>query len=94
MFRSKRSARSAASNLVQKYGRFGEFIACSNYPKCKYVKQKTIGVPCPNCSEGEIVERRSKRGRRSSAAIAIPNAISLRGASRSPRSARIAAAAI
>jgi DNA topoisomerase-1 len=51
------------SNLVRKYGRFGEFVACSNYPKCKFVKQKTIGVPCPNCSEGEIVERRSKRGK-------------------------------
>ena len=51
------------SNLVQKYGRFGEFSACSNYPKCKFVKQKTIGVPCPNCSEGEVVERRSKRGK-------------------------------
>ncbi|HEX4748669.1 MAG TPA: type I DNA topoisomerase [Bryobacteraceae bacterium] len=52
-----------ASKLVQKYGRYGEFVACSNYPKCKYVKQKTIGVPCPNCSEGEVVERKSKRGR-------------------------------
>ena len=51
------------SNLVQKFGRYGEFVACSNYPKCKYVKQKTIGVPCPNCSGGEIVERRSKRGK-------------------------------
>ena len=51
------------SNLVMKYGRFGEFTACSNYPKCKFVKQKTIGVPCPNCSEGEVVERRSKRGK-------------------------------
>jgi DNA topoisomerase-1 len=51
------------SNLVQKYGRYGEFVACSNYPKCKFVKQKTIGVPCPNCSEGQVVERRSKRGR-------------------------------
>ena len=51
------------SNLVQKFGRYGEFVACSNYPKCKYVKQKTIGVPCPNCSEGEVVERRSKRGK-------------------------------
>jgi DNA topoisomerase-1 len=58
-----RSARSAASNLVLKNGRFGEFTACSNYPKCKFVKQKTIGVPCPNCSEGEVVERRSKRGK-------------------------------
>jgi DNA topoisomerase-1 len=51
------------SQLVLKQGRFGEFVACSNYPKCKYVKQKTIGVKCPNCSEGEIVERRSKRGK-------------------------------
>ncbi len=51
------------SNLVQKFGRYGEFVACSNYPKCKFVKQKTIGVPCPNCSQGEIVERRSKRGK-------------------------------
>jgi DNA topoisomerase-1 len=51
------------SNLVQKYGRYGEFVACSDYPKCKFVKQKTIGVPCPNCSQGEVVERRSKRGR-------------------------------
>ena len=38
---------STKSNLVMKYGRFGEFTACSNYPKCKYVKQKTIGVKCP-----------------------------------------------
>ncbi|HSU29726.1 MAG TPA: type I DNA topoisomerase [Bryobacteraceae bacterium] len=52
-----------SSNLVKKFGRYGEFVACSNYPKCKYIKQKTIGVPCPNCSEGEIVERRSKRGK-------------------------------
>jgi DNA topoisomerase-1 len=51
------------NNLVQKFGRFGEFVACSNYPTCKYVKQKTIGVPCPNCSQGEVVERRSKRGK-------------------------------
>ena len=49
--------------LVLKNGRFGEFTACGNYPKCKYVKQKTIGVKCPQCSEGEVVERRSKRGK-------------------------------
>jgi DNA topoisomerase-1 len=51
------------NNLILKQGRFGEFTACSNYPSCKYVKQKTIGVPCPNCSQGEVVERRSKRGK-------------------------------
>ncbi len=51
------------NNLVLKTGRFGEFTACGNYPSCKYVKQKTIGVKCPECSEGEVVERRSKRGK-------------------------------
>jgi DNA topoisomerase-1 len=51
------------NNLVLKHGRFGEFTACSNYPKCKFVKQKTIGVACPNCSEGQVVERRSKKGK-------------------------------
>ncbi|HYW46238.1 MAG TPA: type I DNA topoisomerase [Bryobacteraceae bacterium] len=51
------------NNLVLKNGRFGEFTACSNYPTCKYVKQKTIGVKCPECSEGEIIERRSRKGK-------------------------------
>jgi len=51
------------NNLVVKHGRFGEFTACSTYKKCLYVKQKTIGVPCPNCSQGQVVERRSKRGK-------------------------------
>ncbi|MCS6952195.1 MAG: type I DNA topoisomerase [Bryobacterales bacterium] len=51
------------SNLVIKHGRYGEFTACSNYPKCKYVKQKTIGMKCPVCGAGELVERRSKRGK-------------------------------
>ena len=51
------------NNLIMKYGRFGEFTACSNYPTCKFVKQKTVGVKCPECSEGEVVERRSKRGK-------------------------------
>ena len=51
------------NNMVLKSGRFGEFTACSNYPSCKYVKQKTIGVKCPECGEGDISERRSKRGK-------------------------------
>jgi len=52
-----------AKNLVKKFGRFGEFIACSNYPTCKYVKQKTVGVNCPTCQTGDIIERRSKKGK-------------------------------
>jgi DNA topoisomerase-1 len=51
------------SKLVMKYGRFGEFTACSNYPTCKYIKQKLVGVGCPDCADGQIIERRSKRGK-------------------------------
>ena len=50
------------ANLVIKQGRFGEFTACSNYPKCRYVKLKSTGVPCPT-DDGDIVERKSRRGR-------------------------------
>ena len=50
------------SFLVLKHGRFGEFTACSNYPACKYVKQKTTGVLCPK-DGGDIVERKSRRGK-------------------------------
>ncbi|MBQ7196852.1 MAG: type I DNA topoisomerase [Synergistaceae bacterium] len=51
-------------DLVKKRGRFGEFIACSNYPECKYTRPilSTIGVKCPKCGEGEIVQRKSKKG--------------------------------
>jgi DNA topoisomerase-1 len=50
------------SQLVIKQGRFGEFTACSSYPTCKYVKQKTTGVLCPK-DAGDIVERKSRRGK-------------------------------
>jgi DNA topoisomerase-1 len=52
------------SPLVIKTGRFGEFISCSNYPACTYSRQlqTKTGVMCPRCG-GDIVERRSKRGR-------------------------------
>ena len=50
------------SPLVVKHGRFGEFTACSSYPTCKYVKLKSTGVICPQ-DGGEIVERKSRRGR-------------------------------
>ncbi len=52
-----------ASKLAVKQGRFGEFTACSNYPTCKYIKMKETGVPCPECGKGQIVERKSKRGK-------------------------------
>ncbi|HEX6851722.1 MAG TPA: type I DNA topoisomerase, partial [Candidatus Polarisedimenticolaceae bacterium] len=51
------------NKLAIKHGRFGEFTACSNYPKCKYIKMKETGVGCPECGKGNIVERKSKRGK-------------------------------
>ena len=55
---------SCGKKLAIKHGRFGEFTACSNYPTCKYIKLKSTGVRCAkdNCS-GEIVERKSRRGK-------------------------------
>ena len=52
-------------DMIVKTGRFGKFIACSDYPKCKTTKQiaKSTGVKCPKCGEGEMVARRSKRGK-------------------------------
>jgi len=61
-------------NLIKRKGRYGKFIACEGYPKCKYsrkiegaVKEKkpllSTGVKCPSCGTGEIVERFSRRGK-------------------------------
>src|SRR5438876_5886945 len=53
------------ANLVIKQGRYGEFTACTKYPECKYVKHKTTGLKCPKDADkgGEVVERKSKRGK-------------------------------
>ena len=52
--------------LVVRKGKYGEFVACSNYPECKYIKKEEVKVvevcDCPNC-DGKIVERSSKRGK-------------------------------
>ena len=57
--------RTTPPRFVVKQGRFGEFTACTKYPECKYVKHKTTGVKCPNDGDegGEIVERKSRRGK-------------------------------
>ena len=49
-------------NLVLRHGRYGEFVACSGYPECKWVKQNYIGMKCPECKEGELVEKKARRG--------------------------------
>ena len=53
------------SNMVIKHGRFGKFMACKNYPECKNTKPivDKVGVKCPKCGDGDIILRKSKRGR-------------------------------
>jgi len=51
------------SPLMLRTGKYGEFIACSNYPKCKYARPKTLGIKCPECGIGELTARKSKKGR-------------------------------
>ncbi|MEC1444120.1 type I DNA topoisomerase [Bacillus subtilis] len=54
-----------SSPMVYKMGRYGKFLACSNFPDCRNTKPivKQIGVKCPSCGEGNIVERKSKKKR-------------------------------
>lgn len=47
--------------LLLRNGQYGEFISCSGYPKCKYIKQDLLEVPCPKCG-GDIAVRKTKRG--------------------------------
>lgn len=51
--------------LVIRKGKFGEFVACSNFPECKYIKptEKKVLADCPKCKEGEIVAKKTKKGK-------------------------------
>ncbi len=51
--------------MIVKEGRFGKFLACENYPKCKNTKTIVSGktMKCPDCDDGTVVERRTKKGR-------------------------------
>jgi len=62
------------SPLLLKVGRFGKFIACSNYPDCKFTKPIDLGIKCPeDACEGKIAARRSKKGRTFYGCTAYPN---------------------
>ena len=51
------------SPMVIKTGRFGEFLACTTYPACKGTRAIPLGIKCPKCIEGDLAERRTKRGK-------------------------------
>ncbi len=54
-----------SSPLVFKLGKFGKFIACSNFPDCRYTNtiQKKVGVKCPKCKKHDVLEKKSKKGK-------------------------------
>jgi DNA topoisomerase-1 len=53
--------------MVMKMGRYGKFLACSAYPDCKniqpLVKPKPLGIKCPDCDDGELMEKKSRYGK-------------------------------
>jgi len=62
---SKETCPDCGKSLVLKHGRFGPFMGCSGYPDCKHIKkiEKGTGVTCPKCQIGEIIEKKSRRGK-------------------------------
>ena len=51
------------SKTVFREGKFGRFIGCEKYPDCDFTKVVTLGLKCPKCSDGEVITRRTKRGK-------------------------------
>ena len=49
--------------LIEKRGKYGRFIGCSNYPECKFTQAISTGVKCPSCNEGILQEKQSKKGK-------------------------------
>ncbi len=62
-----RSCPQCESPLIIRSGRYGKFIGCSSYPDCKYIepleKPENTGVQCPQCKKGNILKRKSRRGK-------------------------------
>jgi len=61
--------------MVVKRGRFGTFLGCSKYPECKGIMkiEKKLGIKCPKCKTGEIVEKKSKKGKMFFGCNSYPN---------------------
>jgi DNA topoisomerase-1 len=61
-----KSCPKCSAPLIEKLGRFGRFYACSKFPECKYTEslpENILGIKCPKCGEGQIVEKRTKRAK-------------------------------
>jgi DNA topoisomerase-1 len=60
--KTKESCEKCGKTMLIKKGRFGEFLACSGYPKCRNTKPLPLGVDCPDCG-GQLVRRKSLKGK-------------------------------
>jgi len=62
-----RSCPECGSELQMKHGKYGKFIGCDAYPKCRYIepleRPQDTGVTCPKCNQGSLVKKKSRRGK-------------------------------
>lgn len=65
-FKDKKCDKCAEGKMEVKIGRFGPFLGCDKYPDCKNIQPVVVfsGVKCPECKEGQLIERRTKKGGR------------------------------
>lgn len=64
--KTKKKCPQCGASLLIKLGKYGKFYACSNFPKCKYtepLEKNVLGIKCPKCKKGELLEKRTKRGK-------------------------------
>jgi len=63
---TKKTCPKCKAPLIVRLGKFGQFYACSKFPKCRYtesLEKNVLGVKCPKCEKGEIVEKRTRRNK-------------------------------
>lgn len=63
---TKKTCPKCGAILLIRLGKYGSFYACSKFPKCKYtesLKENSLNIKCPNCQTGEIIEKRTKKGK-------------------------------
>jgi DNA topoisomerase-1 len=64
---SDETCEKCGARMLLKEGRYGKYLACSAYPECRnnqpLVKPKALGIPCPSCNEGELMEKKSRYGK-------------------------------
>jgi DNA topoisomerase-1 len=60
---SNEICRECGAPMVIKTGRYGEFLACTRFPACKHTRPVPLGITCPKCGQGDLAERRTRKGR-------------------------------